>query len=141
MAIVMGWQAGSGVKSQPSRCAADVRHGRKNVGRELYRREFVESLFLPGAEARKLLPARVPATVKALHHEQQPRLDVRLAAILGGPEIAQLVESQILWVAQPTGDDFEVGAIPIQRKIEPASGEAKVRPGVATVKPRSPMLK
>jgi len=86
-------QACAGIERNPSRPVTERANWRNQ--RECALRDFghPKPLAIPGTEARQRLPADLPAGVAALYHVDPAREVAAIGVVVGGEEIAHVVEA------------------------------------------------
>ena len=113
-------QTGAGIVGETGGAVTNVRQRREQIRGCVRLGEMPESFAIPRTHLRLIragfepLPADAPAEVRTLHDVMPAGLVAAIAVIVGGEEIAVIVERQLLRIAQSPSDDLEVAAVPIR---------------------------
>ena len=109
-----GKQADARVISQPGRAVGQVGDRRHDVGRLTGKRRVPE-LFLVPRPARvrgfEELVADPPAAIAAFDEIDPACAVAAIGVVIAGEQVAELIERQLLRVAQAGGKDLELGAV------------------------------
>ena len=133
MAAIALVQPRARVVGQARGAAREVGDGRHDVGRLAGVGRMPELLRVPrSAQVRAVDPlVRIaPAAVAALDHVDPTRAVAAVGVVVAGPQVAVVVEGQLLRIAQAGGEDLEVGAVELAAQHRT---RVRVRVGLALV--------
>ena len=133
-------EAGAGVVSDAGGAVLEVGERREVVGGLAGKAGEPDALAVPraGVAHGGVLVADAPAGIAALDDVDKAFHVAVVAVVVAGEEIADLVEEQVLGIAQAGGEEFDVGAVEVAaengaviRGGEGAGGRGHVRAAVA----------
>src|ERR1043166_2527083 len=123
MLVVARGQAGSGVISHASGPGGDVRDRWQVKGGGVRGSHAPEHFRIPSAHLWQPLPAHAPTVVRTLYDVLPTGLIAAVAVVVAGEQITELVEGELLWIAEADGDDFQLRAVRLAAKDCAGIGE------------------
>jgi hypothetical protein len=139
--VALGNLTDAGIVSEPGRSRGDVGAGRDDACRLLGEWHSPDFLGVPRAQPSRVvhfLIADPPTAISAWDDIHPPGRIAAVGVVVAGEEVAILVESQLLGIAEPVMEDLEVGPIRIAPKhgagvgiVEHSTSSFNVEPAIA----------
>ena len=126
MAAIFLVEARSRIVGQPRRAIRHVRNRRHDVRRLTGMSRVPKLLTIPWATVLKVLVVHPPPRVGVLREVHPPRLVAAVRVVVAGEQIAEVIECQLLRIAESGAEDLQLGAVQLTAKDRPLIGHVQL---------------